>query len=304
MKVVIKSILLAGGIAVVTLFFATRVVAPNLPRVVGRPAVEQARSFSWPACERFVLENHDGAVRVWSHSAREIAMKAQVRVYVTERADTPVAMTYAESLFSVTSDDREVKVVTEPGERPDLLEVRVDYEVFVPQGTDVDVVSANGNVYVASGCGRVEVQGRNADILVNKPGGLVTAKTTNGRINVADAPEGARLETVNGNIYAHVSGGTVNAGTTNGSIVAHVLNGAVAGAELKSMNGGITVVLDEQFSGIVDARTTHGGIRSDFALDISSGVQRRHHLRGDLGSGHAPLTLQTLNGNIWLARGR
>ncbi|HPJ98824.1 MAG TPA: hypothetical protein PKW60_05020 [Candidatus Hydrogenedentes bacterium] len=70
------------------------------------------------------------------------------------------------------------------------------------------------------------------------------------------------------------------------------------------MNGGITVVLDEQFSGTVDARTTHGGIRSDIPLDTSSGIQRRHHLRGNLGLGHAPLNLQTLNGNIWLARGR
>ena len=304
MKAFIKSVLLAGGIALALLLFTTRVLAPNFPRVVGRPAIDQVRSFTWPGPERFSLENRDGTVHIWSHSAGEISVKARVRVYVTEQAQAAEAAAYAESLCAASSGAREIKMVTEPGERPDLLELRVDYEVFVPQGTDIEVLSVNGNVYVASGCGRVAIQGRNADILVSKPSGEVTAKTTNGRINVADAPEGARLATVNGNIYAHVSGGAIDADTTNGVIVARILNGGQAGAELKSMNGGITVVLDEQFSGIVDARTTHGGIRSDFALDISSGVQRRHHLRGDLGSGHAPLTLQTLNGNIWLARGR
>ncbi len=304
MKAFIKSVLLAGGIAIVVLLFTTRALAPNFPRVVGRPVIDQMRSFTWPGPERFSLENHDGAVHIRSHSAGEISVKARIRVYAAERARTAEAAAYAESLCAANPGTREIKMVTEPGERPDLLELRVDYEIFVPQGTDIDVLSVNGNVYVASGCGRVEIQGRNADIFVSKPSGEVAATTTNGRINVADAPEGARLATVNGNIYAHVSGGAIDADTTNGAIVARVLNGGQAGAELKSMNGGITVVLDEQFSGMVDARTTHGGIRSDFALDTSQGIERRHHLRGNLGSGHAPLNLQTLNGNIWLARGR
>lgn len=304
MKTVIKSILMAGVVAAGVLLFAVRVVAPALPRVVGQPAVEETRQFTWPATERFVLVNHDGAVRVWSHAAHETAITAVVRIHAREGGQDQLASAYAESLFAVTADEHEVKVVTEPGERPDLLEMRVDYDVFVPTGTDVEVISANGNVHVASGCGRVGVQGRNTDIFVRKPGGMVTAQTTNGRINVVDAPEGALLKTVNGNIYAHMLGGKVNADTTNGTIVAHVLDEQVDGAELNSMNGGITLVMAERCSAMVDARTMHGGIRSDFAIDTSSGVQRRHHLRGDIGSGHALVNMQTLNGNIWLARGR
>jgi DUF4097 and DUF4098 domain-containing protein YvlB len=304
MKTLIKSILLAGAIAAVVLLFAVRAVAPTLPRVVGRPAVEQTRSFSWPGAERFILVNDDGAVRVWSHADSDIAVEAVVRIYVANRGDSDAASEYAEALFDIMADEGEVRVVTEPVERPDLLEMRVDYDVFVPDGTDVEVVSANGNVHVASGCGCVSVQGRNADIYVKKPKGMVTARTTNGRINVVDAPDGAELRTVNGSIYAHVLGGKLTADTTNGLIVTHLRNAHVEGVELNSMNGGITVVMDERCSGIVDARTMHGGIRSDFAIDTSSGVQRRHHLRGDIGSGRALLNMQTLNGNIWLARGR
>ena len=304
MKTVIKSILLAGAIAAVMVLFAIRVVAPTLPRVVGRPAVEQVRNFSWPGSERFVLVNDDGAVRVWSHADSEVAVKAAVRIYVTRMGHAGEAGGYAESLFDVTADETAVRIVTEPGERPDMLEMRVDYDVFVPLGTDVEVVSANGNVHVASGCGSVAVQGRNADISIRRPEGLVTAQTTNGRINVVEAPQGAELKTVNGNIYAHLLGGKIKADTTNGLIVTHLLDAGVEGAELNSMNGGITLVMNERCSGIVDARTMHGGIRSDFAIDTSSGVQRRHHLRGDIGSGRAVLNMQTLNGNIWLARGR
>jgi len=304
MKSIVKSILLAGAIAAVLLLFAIRAVAPTLPRVVGRPAIEQTRSFSWPGAQRFVLVNHDGAVRVWSHADDDIAVEAAIRIYVTQSGKPDRAADYAEALFDVTADEAQVKVVTEPGERPDSLEMRVDYDVFVPAGTDVEVVSANGNVHVASGCGKVAVQGHNADIFVKNPEGMVTAQTTNGRINVVDAPDGAALKTVNGNIYAHMLGGKIAADTTNGLIVTYLLDAAVEGAELNSMNGGITLVMDERCSGMVDARTMHGGIRSDFAIDTSSGVQRRHHLRGDIGSGRALLNMQTLNGNIWLARGR
>ena len=294
---------MAGMVAAVVLLFAVRVVAPALPRVVGQPAVEETRQFTWPATERFVLVNHDGAVRVWSHAAHETAITAVVRIHAREGGQDELASAYAESLFAVTADEHEVKVVTEPGERPDLLEMRVDYDVFVSHGDRCRVISANG-MCIGFRCGRRRCPGTETDIFVRKPGGMVTAQTTNGRINVVDAPEGAQLKTVNGNIYAHMLGGKVNADTTNGTIVAHVLDEQVDGAELNSMNGGITLVMAERCSAMVDARTMHGGIRSDFAIDTSSGVQRRHHLRGDLGSGHALVNMQTLNGNIWLARGR
>ncbi|MEA3364910.1 MAG: DUF4097 family beta strand repeat-containing protein, partial [Candidatus Hydrogenedentes bacterium] len=243
-------------------------------------------------------------VRIWPQKADEIAVKAAVRIYLIERGNKAVAQAYAESLFKVSADQHKVEVVTEPVERPDLLEMRVDYDVFVPFGTDLRVSNANGNVDIAAGAGCVEIQGRNADIFVRKPAGMVTAKTTNGRINIMDASEGALLETVNGNIYAHMRGGAISADTTNGAIVAHVLDAQVDRAELNSMNGGITLVLDERCSASVEARTMHGGIRSDFAVDTSSGVQRRHHLRGNIGSGRTLLHMQTLNGNIWLARER
>lgn len=304
MKGYIKSIALAALIAMGVLFFSVRAVAPSLPRVVGRPVIEETHRFSWPDAERFVLENHDGTIRIWPHAAQEIAATANVRIYMVRRGEDGTATTYAETLFGATADAREVRVVTEPAERPDLIEVRVDYDVFVPRGTDIEVMSANGNVHVASGCGRVNIEGRNADIFVRKPQGMVTAQTTNGRIDVVDAPDGARLQTVNGNIYAHMLGGAVSADTSNGVIVAHLLDPRVNSAELNSMNGGITLVMDERCSANIDARTMHGGVRSDFPVDTSSGVRRHRHLRGKIGEGHTALSLQTLNGNIWLARGR
>ena len=199
-----------GMVAAVVLLFAVRVVAPALPRVVGQPAVEETRQFTWPATERFVLVNHDGAVRVWSHAAHETAITAVVRIHAREGGQDELASAYAESLFAVTADEHEVKVVTEPGERPDLLEMRVDYDVFVPTGTDVEVISANGNVHVASGCGRVGVQGRNTDIFVRSLEECHGADHK--RPDQCCGRSGGRaVEDVNGNIYAHMLGGKVNA---------------------------------------------------------------------------------------------
>lgn len=298
----LRSLVAAGIVAAVVLWFSVQVLAPNLPRIVGPPQVHEHREFRLPSAHLVHLRNDDGAVQVYATSREGVHVQADVRVYAQSSSAKLLARIYAASLIYTTADAEAVRVVTEPRERPDDIEVRVDYNLLVPTGTDVQVEGSNGNVWISKGCGQVTIQGRNADIDIAEPSGTVEARSTNGRIRLVDASSDAMLQTVNGSIYAHVLGGSLRATTTNGAIVARVLNPHVKTCDLTTQNGGITVIMDERCSARIDASTGRGAIASDFPVATPPDSPKRHRLRGLIGEGRIGLNLATLNGNIWITR--
>ncbi|MBN2311879.1 MAG: DUF4097 family beta strand repeat protein [Candidatus Hydrogenedentes bacterium] len=284
------------------LAFAVRVLAPNLPPVAGRPDIADVRSGVCAKMERIRLQNRDGFIMVSTHGKDEIRYEAQVKAFVGDKERREDAEAYVASLIKVTEEDDAVTIDTEPGERPDFVDLLVFYRVWVPAGTNIEIVSDNGNVLVMRGCGSVEVSGQNADILVENPSGNVVVNTVNGRIRLKDASEGGRLRTVNGSVYAEMNGGFLTAETTNGVIRARFKQDTVDGCDLTSRNGGITVLLDDGCSARLSARTKRGNVTTDFAVDTSQGTRGRRHLEGVIGEGRAALTLGTLNGDIAIAR--
>ena len=303
MSLALRSILTACLIAAVVLCFSIGVLASNLPRVVGGPDVHETRDLRLPSARGLHLINEDGSTQIYTHPVDEITVQASIMVYNRAHVDDTVLQNFVKSLVTVNPLGDSLRIVTEPDERPDNIDLRVDYVIKAPPGTDITVESSNGNVWIAKSCGSVEVKGRNADIEIAGPQGAVDAQSTNGRIRVLDAPEGARIKTVNGNIYAHMLGGFLEAATTNGAIVARVLDPNVAQCTLSSQNGGITVLVAENCTASVDAVTDRGTVKSDLPLDVTCGMQKNRHLKGTIGAGHTILKIDTLNGNIWIAKG-
>lgn len=301
-----RSLITALLIAATVLLFSVRLLAPLLPPVVGPPDMRDARSLKFPDSNELRLHNADGAVHVRTHpdaAYAEIAIEVDIRAYFRSGQKVPDARAYVASLVEAHSSPELLDVVTEPSDRPMDMDIRVDYSIVVPQGTDIEVVGSNGNVWISKGCGRVTVRGGNTDIEIVEPAGPVIAQSTNGRIRVVDAAHDTVLETVNGNIYAHMRGGSLQATSANGHIVARVLERDVKAFDLTSQNGGITIVLRDDCSVVLEASTGRGIIRSDFPIDGKTGIQSRRHLRGSIGGGDTKLNAETLNGNIWVAKG-
>ena len=296
-----RSFVTALGLLVCILIATIAFVAPNLDRrVAASPAVEAERLIVESAPSLLVLRNLDGSVRIDSYDGEKVRASVAIRIYTRERGLDALAAEYAASLVSVSHDEQRLEIVTEPKERPDTLEVFADYAIQVPHGMSVDLVSENGNVRIGDDCGSVEIEGRNADIAVLSPRGQVTIRTTNGRISVLNAQEETHLETINGNIYAYMKGGSLRAGTTNGALVAHLQDPQVTDCDLTTRNGGITVVLAKSCSAQLEARTARGTVKSDYFVNTAQGIERRRHLRGSIGQGGTQLTMDTLNGNIWI----
>jgi hypothetical protein len=303
MRSFLRSVFAASIIASAVLAFSIGVLASNLPDAVGGPDISDSRDLRLPAARSLYLLNEDGAVQIYTHDFDEITVQASIKAYNRGSVEESVLQGFVRSLVTVNALADTLRIVTEPDERPDNVDLRVDYVINIPVGTDVNIEGSNGNVWVSKGCGDVSVRGRNTDIEITEPRGVVEAQSTNGRIRVFDAPEGAQVRTVNGNIYAHILGGTLNAATTNGAIVARVLDSDVVECSLSSQNGGITILMNDDCTATVDAVTDRGVVKSELPIDVTAGLQKSRHLKGTIGSGHTMLKMDTLNGNIWIKKG-
>ncbi|MBI2431385.1 MAG: DUF4097 family beta strand repeat protein [Candidatus Hydrogenedentes bacterium] len=301
MNTVLKSLATAVLIATAVQIFTVGVLAPALPRQVCRPRVEMIKQFSLAAAPELHITNADGAVSVATGKPGAVDLTVEVRAYTGEEYGE-IASKYVDTLFKVTPGAEVITVLTEPSFRPDEVELAADYSVTVPPDTRVVVGGANGNVTVGQGCGSIRITGNNRDIKIEQPSGPVDIDITNGRIQVYDAVGETVLKTINGKVYAYMRGGTLDASTTNGSIVVSVLSEDVKSCNLKSMNGGITLVAPEACSAQIEAVTGRGVVKSDFDVRPLLGRQRQRQLRGIIGSGATRLSMNSLNGNIWLAK--
>lgn len=296
MKRLIRCFVAAVVMATVILVFSIGVLSAHLPRAVGKPDVHVVRTFSLAAAAAARLRNQNGEVRVRVHDAASIRLDAAITGYTGEAVDVDCV----DGLIEVVENDQRLDIISHEAPRM-FTDLRIDYTLLVPPGTDVSVASTNGNVWISKGCGNVTVEGANTDIEVVEPRGGVHARSTNGRIRLIDAPAHATLHTVNGNIYAHMLGGALDASTTNGAIVARVLGTDVEKMSLKSHNGGLTLVLHNHASAVVEAVTSNGAITCDWPV-VASENELPHRLRGTIGAGHTEAHMETLNGNIWIAK--
>lgn len=294
----LTALLIAGSIQL----FTVGVLAPNLPSEVCRPGVQETRTLTLPKARLVHINNADGGVSVTANEGEEILLTAYIRAYPRTWSDRAAAVDYVETVLRTDRIGDTLSVITEPDNRPDNLDLRVDYTISVPRGTSIGVVSMHGNVSVGEGLDRISVKGNFTDVKIANPQSMVMAKSVTGRIEVTGARGETTLETVNGGIIATIEGGKLEASTTTGSINATLLSPEVASCDLTVMNGDITLVMPEDSSAKVHAVTGRGSISSDMPIDGESGMQRRRELQGLIGEGKTRLMMNSLNGNIRITR--
>ena len=299
----IRSAATAVFIALAIQIFTVGILAPRLPREVCRPGLQLEETFVLSAAPVLRLVNTDGGVRIHpSTMQQDIVVRARVRAYTTNSEGLALAEAYVPSLFAIQESPELVSIVTEPGTRPDPVDLRVDYMIEVPRGMDIAVDVANGNVWIAEGCRNISVEGNNSDVEVVGPSGAVSIKTINGRIRAHECRADTTLETVNGSIQTSLTGGALQASTITGGIVATLLDSSVEMCDLTSLNGSITLVMSDQHAVDVTATTERGLVRTEIPMDSEGGILRRRMIRGTIGTGDTIVAVNSMNGDIVLQR--
>jgi DUF4097 and DUF4098 domain-containing protein YvlB len=126
--------------------------------------------------------------------------------------------------------------------------------------------------------------------------------TTNGGIRIRDVESKISFRTTNGGVHLVGIGGEVKGRTTNGGVNVE-LDGAAwqgDGLDVETSNGGVRLLIPEQYSAQLYAATNNGGLSIDAPGAVQNRRQREVNLQ--LGAGGAPIRLRTSNGGVRVTR--
>lgn len=133
---------------------------------------------------------------------------------------------------------------------------------------------------------------------VEVPEGVsVIGRTVNGDVEAFDLGSDIHAVTVNGDIEISTTG-AASAETVNGSIEAEMGAREIEGdLSFSTVNGSITLDLDDGVDADLDASWLNGSFESDLAFTVQGRMSRRS-ARGFIGDGGPEVTLKTVNGSI------
>ena len=302
-RVLLQSFFTALFVLLAVQLFTIGVLSERLPIEVSRPYYQELKSFSFEPREKFIIDNVDGAVNITPSKGSKIIVNADARGYPSRYRDRERVRRFSKNLFQIIESDRSISIETEPRPRPEGVEFRVDYQITVPEGINLEVnITGRGSVYITAGAKDISVHANQGDITIIQPEGEVFAQTILGRIDVRQIKATADVQTINGAIYATIIEGKVKANSVNGNIQATLLSDNIEICDLSVTNGNITLAIPELFSSKIMAKTHRGYITSEFALgEIAPGTQVRQ-IEKQIGKGVADLKLTSMNGKILISR--
>jgi hypothetical protein len=144
----------------------------------------------------------------------------------------------------------------------------VSYEILVPRATNLKLETFNGGISISGVDGNIEFGAMNGGVSLNGVAGNVKGKTTNGGVSV------------------NLSGTTWKGN----------------GLDVETTNGGVHLVLPDNYSARVETRTVNGGFKSDFPeLNVEKDVNDRSrgvNISKDINGGGALIRVVTTNGGV------
>lgn len=214
-------------------------------------------------------------------------------------------------------DDHEHAVITGEGAG---LHAYADLRVVVPQGRDVVLRLAAGEVTVANVNGRLQIDTGSGDLTAGSVRGTLALETGSGSVRLTgfDGSE-LSIDTGSGSVSGeNLRASKIDIDTGSGDITVKGASaselslstgsGAVTsdlGAETRTVSvdtgsGDVTLQAPATLGAVLNIETGSGGIDSDFPVSIT-----RHssdHMQGQIGDGRGRISIDTGSGEVRLVR--
>lgn len=278
------------------------------------------RTFPAPGPVQLVVENEAGFVSV---SAQETDTSTVRLEPETPDAEDLIAQAMVECRAKGGRNLLEVKLPKAQGLRF-LRRNGVTVRVTVPEGSDVEVVTASADVEVTGSAGDLDLSTASGELSADDVAGDVSAKSARGSITVGNVGGDLRVHTASGDLrcssvrgrvlFASASGdleigsadGPVDVKTASGNArLGELAQGArvtgnsgdvrvlaLAGGSLhvRCVSGNVLVGVAPRVDVRVDVETVSGSVHSDVALE--SAPAERH------GAARAEITVRNVSGDI------
>lgn len=138
---------------------------------------------------------------------------------------------------------------------------------------------------------------------VPRTANLNEIETVNGSITVSNFSNSTKISAVNGNVYATNLRGNALLSTVNGEVKADFDRVEVGTrVNLSTVNGRVNLSLPSDCNATVKADSLNGNITNGFGLPVRKGEYVGRDLHGRIGTGEAQVRLNTVNGELNIAR--
>lgn len=238
----------------------------------------------------FCSGNWSGDGKISFHEAREMTVSPTplltvdgkrnggIRVIGENRSDILVracVQTWAETEEAAQSLARSIRIQTGSlitADMPEEFKGSVSYEIHVPRMSNLKLTAHNGGISVSSVEGTMELETKNGGVSLSDVAGDVRGRTTNGGVSVK-----------------------LSGASWRGS-----------GLDLETTNGGVNLVMPENYAARIETGTVNGGFKSDIAaLNVEKDDDtnenrwnRKKRISAELNGGGAPIRVITTNGGI------
>lgn len=209
-----------------------------------------------------VRPNQNGGVYVVAEDRNDIEVHSRMQASADSRREaTDLLRDVALDLGST---------ITASGPRGDHdSHWSVQFVIYVPRNTNLDLETHNGPVAVKNVVGRMELSAVNGPVSLTGVGGEVRAHVQNGPLQVR----------LTGNRW----------------------NGAGLNAE--TQNGPVQLSIPENYNAMLETGTVNGPVQTDFPITVTlDGRMNWKRFTTKLGNGGAPVRVVTTNGPLTLRR--
>jgi len=202
---------------------------------------------------------------------------------------------------------------------------RVELEISVPIGTNVNLESfsapltvrgvkgevtleaLSGNLQVSDAVGPVSAEAVSGDVDIGKVDGNVRAESVSGSIAIADVSGEIATETVSGRInMLRAKSKSARAETVSGSVGYSGTIDPMGNYVFKTHSGRLTLGIPPNASAALSLETFSGTVDSDFPVTMETTrgqVGHESKFQFKIGDGRARVILETFSGNITIQRG-
>jgi hypothetical protein len=254
---------------------------------------------SWEIAGRPKLDVHATDARVNVHTREGRTVEVQVRSRGTTRGlftgkvEPVVSLAREGALVSVSARLR--------GSTSGFVtsNVRLEIDVWTPPGSDLTVVTSDGDVAAGPLAGRIDIRTRDGRIRVAELSGDIRLQSTDGSIEAQGLDGRLELHARDGHGRVHGRFDALALEATDGNLDVVVAKGSkpTGGWSVETRDGRIELRLPPDFSATLDAETRDGSLDVDLPV-VVHGRMQRHAIRGDLNGGGPVLTLRSTDGGI------
>jgi hypothetical protein len=203
----------------------------------------------------------NGGIRVLGRDGEAVKVTARMQAQARTDADAQELL----RRVRIVADGRSVRA-DGPSTDRDGEGWSVSYFVVVPPRFDLDLEAHNGGLAVTNVSGKLDLRTHNGGLSLEGVGGDVRAQTQNGGLSV-------------------VLTGRSWEGT---------------GLDAETRNGGVRLLVPEQYAAQLETGTVNGSIRTDIPVTLSGRISRQ--LSIPLGGGGKTIRARTTNGSVTIAR--